>query len=129
VLPTVALAGWTMNARRSATDGMTVTVSVWATPVPSIAPETTLAPTAVERSVPVATPLMSVAPAGWVSVLPEPVAESTTEAPGTRFPWSSRAVTVIVEMLEPLLAAMLAGDACSVDCAAEISPGTTRIVS
>ena len=43
--------------------------------------ETTFAPGLVELRVPVATPLALVVPLGCVSVLPVPVAASTTVAP------------------------------------------------
>src|SRR6266704_3461781 len=80
----------------------------------------------VEPSVPVATPLALVGAAGCVSVLPDPVAASTTVAPGIGLPLTSRAVTVIVEL--PLPAAI--GDvALTVDCAADTDPAFTTTVA
>src|SRR6187397_2884563 len=52
----------------------------------------------VEAIVPVATPLASVVPAGWTSVLFVPVDASWTVRPATGFPCASRTVTVIVEV-------------------------------
>ena len=92
-----------------------MTVGVWALPVPSITAETTLASATVELRVPVATPLAFVGPAGWLSVLPVPVADNTTVAPGIRLPWSSRAVTVMVDVIESTLAMIGDGDAPTVD--------------
>lgn len=82
---------------------------------PLIVAETTFAPEPVELRVPVATPLPSVVLPGWVSVLPEPVAASTTDAPGIVLPSASLAVTVIVEALDPLLAVIEVGAADTVD--------------
>ena len=80
----------------------------------------------VDASVPVATPLAFVVVAGCVSVLPDPVAASTTVAPWIGLPFASRAVTVIVEV--PLPAAI--GDvALTVDCAADTGPAFTTTVA
>jgi hypothetical protein len=65
---------------------VTVTVAVWVTAVPPIVAETTAVPSVVELNVPVATPLALVGAAGCVSVLPAPVAASTTAAPLIGFP-------------------------------------------
>src|SRR5437588_749676 len=62
-------------------------------------------PAAVELKVPVTTPLASVVPSGCVSVFPAVgVAASVTVAPSIGFPLASRAVTVIVDVLVPLVA-------------------------
>src|SRR5437773_1121343 len=104
----------------------TTTVAVWVTPIPSIVAEIVLDSASVDASVPVATPLASVVPAGCVSVLPAPVAAGTTVAPCTGLPLASRAVTVIVEL--PLPAAI--GDvAPTVDCAADTGPAFTTTVA
>src|SRR5258705_10388497 len=70
---------------------------------------------------PVATPLAFVAPAGCVSVLPLPVADSTTVAPLIGLPLVSRAVAVIVEL--PLPAWIDVGDAVTLDRDAETTGG------
>src|SRR5919106_1221873 len=93
---------------------LTITVAVGGIAVPLIVAETTLAPAAVELSVPVATPVASVEPAGWVRVLAMPVAARTTVAPLTALPKSSRAVTVIMLVLEPVLTAIAPGATASV---------------
>src|SRR5919106_5733996 len=91
---------------------LTVTVAVWEIAMPLIVAETTLAPAAVELSVPVTAPVAPVGPVGWVRVLPVPVAARTTVASLTGLPNSSRAVTVMV--LEPVLAAIVPGAALTV---------------
>src|SRR6266508_2283140 len=91
--------------------------------VPLIVAETLLVSITVDRRVPVATPLALVGPLGWVSVLPLPVAESTTVAPLMGLPLASFAVTVIVEL--PLPAVIELGEATTVDCEAETGPGFT----
>src|SRR5439155_911026 len=106
---------------------VTVTVAVWAIATPLIVAETVLASGVVELRVPVATPLAFVGPAGWVRVLPEPVALRTTVAPLIGFPLASRAVTVIVEV--PLPAAIDVGDAVTVDCDADTVPAVTVTVA
>src|SRR5207249_845775 len=58
--------------------GATVTVAVCVMAVPLAVAETVLVPAPVELMVPVATPVASVVPLGWVRVLPLPVAASTT---------------------------------------------------
>jgi hypothetical protein len=94
---------------------------------PLIVVDTVLLSGAVELRVPVATPLALVAPAGCVSVFPEPVAASTTVAPLTGFPLASRAVTVIVDV--PLPATIEVGDAVTRDCDAETDPAVTVTVA
>jgi hypothetical protein len=61
----------------------TVTVAVCVIVVPPAVAVTTLAPTSVEDSVPVATPAALVGPLGCVSAFPVPDATSDTVAPGT----------------------------------------------
>src|SRR6266540_4910087 len=98
-------------------DAVTVTVAVWAIAVPLAVAETVFVPATVELSVPVATPLALVGPLGWVSVLPLPVADSTTVAPLIGFPLASLTVTVIVEF--PLPAGSDVGEAVTVDSEGE----------
>src|SRR2546430_6150813 len=76
--------------------GVTVTVAVCVTAIPSIVADTVFGPAPVERSVPVATPVASVRPAGCVRVFPVPVAASTTDAPPIGLPLASLALTVIL---------------------------------
>src|SRR5437867_404770 len=89
----------------------------------------------VDASVPVATPLAFVVVAGCVSVLPDPVAASTTVAPGIGLPFASRAVTVIVELPLPAaigdvaLPAAIGETAVTVDCAADTAPAFTTTVA
>src|SRR5947208_770302 len=92
---------------------VTVTVAVCVIAVALAVAETTFCSGTVELKLPVATPLASVAAAGWVSVLPFPVAASTTVAPLTGVPLASFAVTVIVDVSFP--AAIDAGDATTVE--------------
>src|SRR5207247_684839 len=102
---------------------VTVTAAVWVTASPLIVAEIVFASAAVERSVPVATPLASVGPVGWVSVLPLPVAWSWTVAPAIGFPFASRAATV--PFAAPFPASIVGGAALTVDCAAETAPLVT----
>src|SRR6266508_3884630 len=104
-------------------DAVTVTVAVWAIAVPLAVAETVFVPATVELNVPVATPLPSVGPLGCVSVLPLPLADSTTVALLIGFPPASFAVTVIVEL--PLPAVIEPGAAATVDCEADTGPGFT----
>jgi hypothetical protein len=92
-----------------------------------IVADTVFDPAAVELSVPVATPLASVVPTGWVSVFPVVgVAASVTVAPGIGFPFASRAVTVIVDPVPP---AVIGEVAATVDCVAETVPAFTTTVA
>jgi hypothetical protein len=110
------------------TSAFTTTSTVWTTAIPVIVAETVLVPAAVELKVPVATPLAFVGALGCVSVLPGPVAASTTVAPATGFPDASRAVTVIVDWLLPLDAVM--GDvAATLDCVPDTLPAVTLTVA
>src|SRR5881409_3530522 len=104
----------------------TTTVAVWVMATALIVAEIVFDSASVDASVPVATPLTFVGAAGCVSVLPAPVAASTTVAPGIGLPLASRAVTVMVEL--PLPAAI--GDvALTVDCAADTGPAFTTTVT
>src|SRR5213083_2249943 len=104
----------------------TTTVAVCVIATALIVAEIVFDSASVDDSVPVATPLAFVVAAGCVSVLPDPVAASTTVAPGIGLPFTSRAVTVIVEL--PLPAAI--GDvAPTVDCAADTGPAFTTTVA
>src|SRR6266571_6632043 len=118
--PAVVLVGATVKASCVAGPGVTVTVVVCVIAVPLIVAETVFGPTAFELKVPVATPLASVAPAGWVSVFPLPVAARTTVAPPIGLPAASCAVTVMVLVAEP--AAIEPGAAVTVDWVAETLP-------
>src|SRR5438034_10602407 len=75
----------------------------------------------VELSTPVATPF-AVAAAGWLRLLPSPVAARTTVAPLTGSPAASRAVTVMVVVWP---AATVTGAAVTLDWAAETAPAAT----
>src|SRR5439155_280191 len=91
--------------------------------VPLAVAETVFDSATVDVSIPVAVPFAPVGPAGCVSVLPFPVAASTTVAALTGFPKSSFAVTMIVD--DPLPATNEAGDAVTVDTAADTGPAVT----
>src|SRR5260370_40235877 len=78
------------------TAGVTVTLAVCVSAVPFAVADTVFGSATLELSVPVATPLAVVAAAGWVSLLPLPVAASTTGAPAIAFPCPSLALNVIV---------------------------------
>jgi hypothetical protein len=103
----------TVDVVADGTSAVTVTTAVCVMATPSIVAETVLAPATVEVSVPVATPLALVGPAGCVTVLPVPVAEITTVAPLMGAPPASRAVTVTVAL--PLPAVIEDGAAATVD--------------
>jgi hypothetical protein len=107
--------------------GFTVTEAVWVMAVPLAVADTVFVPATVELSVPVATPLALVVPLGWVSVLPLPVAASTTVAPLTGFPLASFTVTVIVEL--PLPAVSEVGAALTVDSEGETGAEVTVTVA
>src|SRR5713226_7534330 len=120
--PAPLVLGWPVNVSALAAPATTVTAAVCVTVTPAIAAVTVFGPATVELRLPVATPLASVAAAGWVSVFPVPVAVSTTAAPLIGFPKPSRAVTVSVATLVPEEAVIAVGDAASVDCVAEGAP-------
>src|SRR5437870_2121786 len=105
----------------------TTTRAAWVIATDLIVAATVLGPAAVDDRVPVATPLASVVPTGWVRVFPPVgVAASVTVAPGIGFPLASFAVTVMVDV--PLPAAI--GDvAVTVDCVPDTVPGFTTTVA
>src|SRR5213594_4103664 len=104
----------------------TTTVAVCVIATALIVAEIVFDSASVDASVPVATPLAFVVVAGCVSVLPDPVAASTTVAPGIGFPLASRAVTVIVDVPLP---AVIGEVALTVDCAADTVPAFTTTVA
>lgn len=106
--------------------GVTVTTPVCVTAIPPMVADTVLLPLSVELSVPVATPLASVTADG-IALFPAPVAANATVAPAMGLLLASRAVTVMVLALEPVLAVIVLGETPSVLCAAETAPGTTVI--
>jgi len=106
--------------------GFTTTVAVCVIVTALIVAETVFVPAAVELSVPVATPLAVVVALGCVSVLPAPVAASTTVAPGIALPNPSLAVTVRVELPVP---ATIGDVAVTVDWVADRAPGVTTTVA
>src|SRR5437762_936513 len=79
----------------------TTTVAVCVIATALIVAEIVFDSASVDASVPVATPLAFVVVTGCVSVLPDPVAASTTVAPGIGLPLASRAVTVMVDFPVP----------------------------
>jgi len=108
----------------------TVTLAVWVSAtLPSTAADTVLVSAVVELSVPVATPLASVGPAGCVSVLFVPVAASATLAPLMAFPYASVTVTVMVVKLDPVLAVIVVGEALTVDVTPLTAAGVTVTVA
>src|SRR5438046_6453269 len=105
----------------------TTTLAVCVIATELIVAETVFVPAAVALRVPVATPLASVVPTGWVNVLPAVgVTASVTVAPWIGLPLASFAVTVMVDV--PLPAAIGDG-AVTVDSAAEPAPGFTPTVA
>src|SRR5438445_322096 len=123
--PAVMLAGAaaTVDCVGDTAPAATVTAAVWVSAVPFTVAETVFPSGTVELNVPVATPLAFVWPAGCVTVLPLPVAASTTVAKLTGLPYPSFAVTVIVAT--PLPAAIVAGAAATVDTVADSAPAVT----
>src|SRR5881628_2492792 len=102
----------------------TTTVAVWVIATALIVAETVLEPAAVDDRVPVATPLASVVPTGWVRVFPPVgVAASVTVAPWIGFPLASFAVTVMVDVPLP---AVIGEGAATVDCVADTVPAFTK---
>src|SRR5881396_1832405 len=104
----------------------TTTVAVCVIATALIVAEIVFDSASVDASVPVATPLAFVVVTGCVSVLPDPVAASTTVAPGIGLPLASRAVTVIVDVPLP---AVIGEMAVTVDCAADTAPAFTTTVA
>src|SRR5207249_316796 len=82
-------------------------------------------PATTELRVPVATPSALVGPSGCVTVLPKPLAATTTAAPAMGLPNPSLAVTVIVEVPVP---AAIGDVAVTVDCAEDTAAGLTTTV-
>src|SRR5918996_540819 len=129
--PAMMVPGAAVTVLRAVLKGplLTVTVAVEKIAAPLIVAETTLSPDPVELSVPVAAPVASVGPAGWVRVLPVPVAARITVAPLTGLPYSSRAVTVMMLVLEPALTVIVPGAAVTVLRAALTGPTPTVTVA
>ena len=101
----------------AAAAAFTVTVAVCVTTtVPFTVAATVFVPAAVELKVPVICPLGLVVPAGWVSEIPVAGdAASVTVAPETGLPLPSFTVTVIVLLLDPVLAVIVPGEAATSD--------------
>src|SRR3989442_418467 len=117
----------TVDCAADTVAAFTTTVAVWVIATELIVAETVLEPAAVDDRVPVATPLASVVPTGWVRAFPPVgVAASVTVAPGIGLPLASFAVTVMVDV--PLPAAI--GDvAVTLDCVADTAAGFTATVA
>jgi hypothetical protein len=108
---------------------LTTTVAVWVIATALMVADTVFDPAAVELKVPVTTPLASVVPSGCVRVFPAVgVATSVTVAPSIGFPPASRAVTVMVDWLDPP-DAVIGEVAVTVDCAADTAPAFTTTVA
>jgi hypothetical protein len=105
---------------------LTTTVAVCVTATPLIVADTIFDSATVELRAPVATPLAFVVVLGCVTVLPKPVALSTTVAPAIGLPNASRAVTVTVEV--PVLA-VIGEVAARLDCAPETVLAATTTVA
>src|SRR6202166_5171293 len=118
----------TVDSAAETAPAVTTTVAVWVMATALIVADTVFASATVALKVPVATPLAFVGPSGCVSVLPVPVAASTTVAPLTGLPEASRAVTVIVDWLLPL-DAVIGEVALTVDSAADTVPAVTTTVA
>src|SRR3989454_896428 len=124
--PEIGVEGLRVDLRGDTAPAFTTTVAVCVIATALIVAVIVFDSASVDASVPVATPLAFVVVAGCVSVLPDPVAASTTVAPGIGLPLASRAVTVIVEV--PLPAAI--GDvALTVDWLADTAPAFTTTVA
>src|SRR5438093_180798 len=108
---------------------VTTTVAVCVIATVLMVADTVLDSATSELSVPVTTPPASVVPSGCVSVFPAVgVAASVTVAPSIGFPPASRAVTVMVDWLDPL-DAVIGEVAVTVDCAADTAPAFTTTVA
>src|SRR5881296_4076327 len=116
----------TVDTLADTAPAFTTTVAVCVTATVLIVAETVFDSAVVDAMVPVATPLAFVVPTGCVSVLPVPVAASTTVAPWIGLPLASRAVTVMVDVPLP---AVIGDVAATVDCAAETAPAFTTTVA
>ena len=102
---TMVLLGWTAKRSRAAAPAMNSTAS-WSSSTTLSATGSTvavilLASATVETSVPVVTPSPSVLSAGWVRVLPLPVAANSTAWPEIGLPRLSRTATVMVAISIP----------------------------
>src|SRR3989454_945246 len=105
----------------------TTTVAVWVIATELIVAETVLEPAAVDDRVPVATPLASVVPTGWVRVFPPVgVAASVTVAPWTGLAVARVGVTGIFGGPPP---AAIGDVALTVDCTADTAPAFTTTVA
>jgi hypothetical protein len=105
----------------------TTTVAVCVTATPSIVADTVFDPAAVADSVPVATPLAVVVPTGCVTAVPAVgVTVRITVPPLTGLPFTSRAVTVIVDVPLP---AVIGDVALTVDWAPDTVPAITTTVA
>ena len=106
---------------------VTTTVAVCVIATVLIVADTVFDPVAVDESVPVATPLASVVPVGWVRVFPAVGAAAIdTVAPAIGLPKASFAVTVIVDAAPP---AVIGDVAVTADCAADTVPAVTTTVA
>jgi len=113
----------TVDCAAETVPALTTTVAVWVMATELIVADTVFDPAAVELKLPVATPLASVVPSGWVSVFPAVgAAASTTVAPWIGLPLASRAVTVMVDVPVP---AVMGDVAVTVDWVAETAPTFT----
>jgi uncharacterized membrane protein len=117
----------TVDCEADTGPAVTVTFAVCVIAIPSAVAEAVFDPATAERRVPVATPLASVGPTGWVNVLPVPVAASTTVAPLIGVPLAFFTVTVIVAI--PLSAVIEEGEAATLDCDADTAGGVTVTVT
>jgi len=116
----------TVDTAAETVPAFTTTVAVRAIATALIVAETVFDSAVVDARVPVATPLAFVVPTGCVSVLPVPVAASTTVAPWIGLPFASRAVTVIVDPVPP---AVIGDVAVTVDRLADTAPALTTTVA
>src|SRR5439155_817277 len=125
--PAIGDVAMTVDSAAETVPGFTATVALCVTATPSTVAVTVLEPAAVDDSVPVATPLASVVPTGWLRVFPPVgVPATVTVAPWSGLPLASFAVTVMVDV--PLPAAM--GDvAVTVDKDAETVPTFTTTLA
>src|SRR6266568_4350856 len=120
------LDGWVVSTSFAAGPGLTTTAAICVTATPLIVADTVFDSATVELSVPVATPLAFVVAPGCVTVLPVPLALSTTVAPATGLPSASRAVTVIVDVPLPAVIGVVAA---TLDCAPETVRACTTTVA
>jgi hypothetical protein len=117
----------TVDCAAETAPAVTTTVAVCVIATVLIVADTVFDPAAVDERVPVATPLASVVPAGWVRVFPAVgVAAIDTVAPAIGLPKASFAVTVIVDAPPP---AVIGDAAVTADCAADTVPAVTTTVA